>query len=86
MKLTFRQAQIAALAAVGASNKEIGLILGIAEATVKSIKKRLREIQVENNIDYFGLPIDREGRNAELKKISHNILVRYKFGGQHVEH
>lgn len=78
--LTHREAQVAALAAVGASNKEIASTLGVLESTVKTVKKRLREFQRQYNTDFWGLPVTRNERNRALEKIARGITARYKFG------
>lgn len=78
--LTHREAQVAALAAVGASNKEIALTLGVLESTIKTVKKRLRQFQRQHNIDFWGLPVTRNERNTALMKIARSITTRYRFG------
>lgn len=79
-RLTQRQAQVAALKAVGASAKEIGLILDVSEQTVKTYQKQLRVIQKLNNIDYWGLPLDRTGRTRAFKQVLNNLKAQYNFG------
>lgn len=80
MKLTLRQAQVVALTSVGASAKEIANVLGVGEQTIKTYKKQLLAIQRQHNVDYWGLPLDRDGRNREFRRICNNVMVRYKFG------
>ncbi|MBU3717539.1 MAG: hypothetical protein FGM45_04445, partial [Actinobacteria bacterium] len=62
IKFTPRERQIAMLKQRGAMNKEIAIVLGVTDATVKSLYKKVCEKCNERGIDVFAMPVERNER------------------------
>lgn len=84
MKLSPRQRQISVLKQRGASNKEIALVLGVEESTVKSQYKLMREKCLEYGVDIYAVPVDRVERMAFFQSLARVEYYKLKFGGDDV--
>lgn len=80
IKLTPREKQIALLKQRGAMNKEIAMVLGVTEDTVKSIYKKVCEKCYERGVDVFAMPVDRVERMAAFHGILRQAKLVEMFG------
>ncbi len=85
MKLTPRQRQISLLRQRGAAYKEIALVLGIEEATVKSTLRDVAAMCREEGIDIFALPIERKARMEALAGLVRHQVAADTFGGANAQ-
>jgi FixJ family two-component response regulator len=80
IKLTPRQRQVVLLKCRGAANKEIALVLGIQEATVKSIVKAVNHVCGQYGVDFWALPTDRKKRIEALSQLVKQQRLAETFG------
>lgn len=82
MALTPRQRQVAALKKLGASDKEIAMVLGIGVETVRSHNKLIREHLRAMGLDLFAMPMEQAQRIKAFADVARLEYYRIKADQQ----
>lgn len=80
MKLSPRQRQISVLKQRGATNKEIAIVLGVEESTIKSQYKLMRLKCKEHGVDIYAVPVNRAERMTFLRNLARVEYYKQRFG------